>query len=102
MNRCHSGLLGLLVIVLTSGAATLGAVTVSSTTVSTLPAGATFYVDGQLYTNSFTFLWPQGSKHTLNIDTAQQVPGAKTQYSFTGWTDSTGTPFVSTPMTVIT
>lgn len=101
MNRCHLGLLGLLVVVLTS-AATLGAVTVSSTTVSTLPAGGTFYVDGQLYTGPFTFLWPQGSKHTLNIDTVQQTPGAKTQYTFMGWTDSTATPFVSTPMVVIT
>jgi uncharacterized protein (TIGR03437 family) len=92
----------MLVLVLSSVAAAQPGVTVSSTTVSTLPAGGTFYVDGQLYTNSFTFLWPQGSKHTLSITTAQQVPGAKTQYTFTGWTDSTGTPFVSTPTVVIT
>lgn len=99
MNRCQ---LGLLAVVLSSGAAAQPGVTVSSTTVSTVPPGGTFYVDGQLYTNSFTFLWPQGSKHTLNIDPAQQVPLAKAQYTFTGWTDSTGTPFVSTPMVVIT
>ena len=37
---------------------------VSSTRISAPPCGK-FYVDGQVYTNSAVFLWPQGSYHTL-------------------------------------
>ncbi len=75
---------------------------VSATTVYTNPAGAIFYVDGQSYTSAATFLWPQGSKHTLNIVPVQQASTYKAQWSFTGWTDSTGILSTSSPIVVIT
>ena len=88
MNRFISGQLFLLLI---WGAVTLEAgIAGSATTVYTDPAGALFYVDGQSYTSAATFLWPQGSKHTLSIIPVQQASSYKAQYAFSGWTDSTG------------
>jgi hypothetical protein len=91
-----------LLLVLGPGILPLRSATVSSTTVSTQPSGAVFYVDGQRYTNPATFLWPQGSKHTLNIDVLQPAVWTKVQYTFTGWSDSTGTSPGSTPLLIVT
>ncbi len=103
MNRSYSGLSGVLVLLLTFCAAALCAdTTVSSTTVYTLPAGATFYVDGQQFTSAATFLWPQGSKHTLSITPLQQAYTGNTRYAFTGWTVSTGILTTSNPVVIIT
>jgi uncharacterized protein (TIGR03437 family) len=76
--------------------------TVSATSVYTDPAGAMFYVDGQTYTGAATFLWPQGSKHTLSIIPTQQASSYKAQYAFTGWTDSTGILTGANPTVIIT
>ena len=100
MNRLISALLFLLI---SLGTATLYAQnTVSATSVYTDPAGAMFYVDGQSYTGAATFLWPQGSKHTLSILPTQNASSYKAQYAFSGWTDSTGILTGANPTVVIT
>src|SRR5437588_5778115 len=78
-------------LLLTLGALTLpAAAQVSTTSIYSEPAGASFYVDGQIYTSAASFLWPQGSKHTLAIDPLQPDPSVKKRYAFSGWIDSTG------------
>ena len=100
MNRLISVQLFLLI---SLGTATLHAgSTVSATSVYTDPAGALFYVDGQTYTSAATFLWPQGSKHTLSIIPIQQASSYKAQYSFAGWTDSTGILTGANPTVIVT
>jgi uncharacterized protein (TIGR03437 family) len=84
------------------GAPALADATVSSTVVSTQPSGAVFYVDGQRFNSPTSFMWPQGSKHTLNIDVVQFSQFAKTQYTFAGWSDSTGTLTGSAPLLIVT
>ena len=102
MNRSNLHFVKFVVLTLALGSTTLSAGTASGTTVYTEPAGGSFYVDGQFFTDSATFLWPQGSKHTLDIDAVQTDLVVKTRHSFTGWTDSTGILSVSTPHLVIT
>src|SRR5271169_203301 len=84
------------------GAPALADPTISSTVVSTQPSGAVFYVDGQRFSSPTTFMWPQGSKHTLNIDVVQFGQYTKTQYTFMGWSDSTGTLTGSAPLLIVT
>lgn len=91
-----------LLVSLTLAPALPAATTIASTQVLTNPGGASFYVDGQLFTSSATFLWPAGSKHTLNIQAVQQDSITRTSYNFTGWTDSTGLLSMSTTQIVIT
>ena len=76
--------------------------TISSTVVSTQPSGAVFYVDGQRFNSPTSFMWPQGSKHTLNIDVVQFGQYTKTQYAFMGWSDSTGTLTGAAPLLIVT
>lgn len=62
-----------------------------STRVYTDPVGAQFLVDGVAYTKPQTFLWPEGSKHTLSvIPTTQDYNETNTRYVFQGWSDSSG------------
>ncbi len=74
----------------------------SATSVYTDPSGAMFYVDGQSYTSAATFLWPQGSKHTISIIPVQAASTFKAQYDFTGWTDSTGILTGTNPIQIVT
>src|SRR2546423_95653 len=78
------------------------ATTVSTTRVYTDPPGATFSVDGQVYTSSALFAWPAGSKHTISIPLSQQPTAAKIVYNFSGWADSTGTSSVGGNQLTIT
>ena len=89
-------------IILGLGAPALPGATVSGTVVSTQPSGAVFYVDGQRFDSPASFMWPQGSKHTLNIDVVQVAQYQKEQYTFTGWSDSSGLLTGATPLLVIT
>ncbi len=85
---------------LISSAALMGqTTTTSSIRISTTPAGARFYVDGQPYVSAQVFLWPQGNKHLLQfptdipngVDTGCQISqDVQYKYCFSGWTDSTG------------
>ena len=54
-------------------AAGLSAQTVSSVRIYTSPTGLEFSVDGQIYTQPVTLLWPQGSKHTISAPSPQNV-----------------------------
>lgn len=74
---------------------------ISSVRVSTNPIGGRFMVDGVLYYGAQVFLWPTGSKHTIQFpqDTNsdgtpagfQSSPDGLTHYGFTQWVLSTGT-----------
>ncbi len=79
----------------------LQAQTSSTITISTVPSGAKFVVDGQLYTGPVTLVWPAGSEHILQFVTDPPVPGQSTgdvqtspngatQYVFSGWVDNAG------------
>jgi uncharacterized protein (TIGR03437 family) len=70
--------------------------------ISTTPAGARYSVDGQIYIQPQTFVWPKGSKHQLVFITDPVLPNqpantsvqtavdGKTQWSFGGWVDNAG------------
>src|SRR5205085_6580834 len=40
----------------------------SVTRITPVPDGASFNVDGQLYTHAVSAVWPAGSKHLLYVD----------------------------------
>jgi uncharacterized protein (TIGR03437 family) len=90
-------------ITLALGAGTLqGATAIAATRVYTDPAATSFLVDGQRFSGAATFLWPQGSKHTLDIDPVQHDPLIKARFLFTGWSDSTGLLSVAGTHLVVT
>ena len=62
------------------------------------PAGATYVVDGQQYSQATSFIWPQGSKHTLYAPPAASVVGT-TQYAFQTWQWSGG-PLPGNPVVI--
>ena len=83
------------------GALCLGAQTFSTITISTSSPGASFSVDGRVYTSAANFNWPLGSSHTLVFLTDPTLPGqpaSTTQttldgsvaYLFSGWKDNAG------------
>jgi uncharacterized protein (TIGR03437 family) len=94
MNR-----LSLLVLVAATGFC-LQAQTYSSITISTVPSGATFYVDGQAYISAANLVWPTGSKHIVSFQLDPATPGSTVetqtstdgsrQYTFNGWTTNNG------------
>lgn len=96
MNR-----LSLLAILLFGGLCAQ-AQSLSTITISTVPNGAKFMVDGQLYISAATLVWPAGSVHTLvfvtdpaqpgqtSPQTVQTSPDGSTVYAFSGWTDNAG------------
>lgn len=59
--------------------------TQSMVTVSATPDGPTFSVDGTNYIHAMSAIWPQGSKHTLNVSPQIQGTAQGVQYSFQGW-----------------
>jgi uncharacterized protein (TIGR03437 family) len=70
---------------------------ISSIQIYAQPAGARFYVDGQLYYGPQTFLWPQGSKHIVQFPLEmingasagyQQSLDGNVRYGFGGWEDN--------------
>src|SRR5258706_16142555 len=102
MHRSSSRLLTSL-IALALGAGTMQAAsTVATTRVYTDPGSMSFLVDGQRFTGAATFLWPQGSKHTLDIDPVQYDLNTKARFRFTGWADSTGLLSVAGTHLVVT
>jgi uncharacterized protein (TIGR03437 family) len=63
--------------------------------------GIPFFVDGQQFQGSSTFLWPQGSKHTVSVQPVEYGNTPKVQYVFKGWVVNTlviGTGLVSAPV----
>jgi uncharacterized protein (TIGR03437 family) len=74
---------------------------VSSVTISLTVPGPIFIVDGQRYNSPQVFLWPQGSKHSvqflLSIDETTDAPlgyqaaaGDVARWTFGGWQDNLG------------
>ena len=79
----------------------LQAQTFSTITIQTVPSGAKFIVDGQLYSNAATLVWPAGSEHVVAfVLDSQSNPQASTNvqtstdgsaaYTFNGWVDNAG------------
>ncbi len=62
-------------------AAGLPAQTVSSVRIYTSPSGLTFQVDGQIFVQPVTLLWPQGSKHSIVVSNVQTAGTIPTQYT---------------------
>ncbi len=70
----------------------------TTVTISTVPSGAKFTVDGQVYGQAATLVWPTGSKHIVGFITDPPAPGQTTavqtapdgsaKYVFTGWLDN--------------
>src|ERR1700730_7988542 len=101
MNSRNRSVFRLLLSVLALGASIATAAIISSTRIYTQPRGASFYVDGDKFIDSATFLWPQGSKHTLNTDVMQVDPIVKKRYAFTQWINSTALNTNSSPVQII-
>ncbi len=97
MNRINKLTFGLL---LTIGSVWAQTQPISSIRILTEPQGARFYVDGLLYYSAQVFLWPAGSKHTLQFPLFQTFDGTTAnyqlsldnniQYVFGGWLDDRG------------
>ncbi|HEY3740238.1 MAG TPA: hypothetical protein VGL53_10355 [Bryobacteraceae bacterium] len=86
--------------------------TISSVQVHSNPTGAQFLVDGYPYIGAQTFLWPAGSKHTLEFPLSFQADGTNapyqqtldgsTRYSSPTWVLSNGvSPTSGTSVTVV-
>ncbi len=85
---------------------------VSSIKVGLSLPGPTFYVDGQAYNTQQIFLWPTGSKHTVQFLVSVDVQGTELPFQsangdvarwvFGGWKDNTGllTPSGQTAQTI--
>jgi hypothetical protein len=102
MNSRNRSAFRLLLSVLALGATSIStAAIISSTRIYTQPRGASFYVDGDKFIDSATFLWPQGSKHTLNTDVLQLDPLVKKRYAFSQWTNSTALNTNPSPVQII-
>jgi uncharacterized protein (TIGR03437 family) len=97
MNR-----LSLVVLLSVTGMGLQAQTALSTITISTSPSGAIFSVDGQVYNQATTFVWPAGSKHLAVFITDPALPGQPpntvvqtapqldTQYIFKGWFDNLG------------
>src|ERR1035438_1975829 len=70
----------------------------AATRIATVPPGLTFSVDGQVFQNAASAVWPSGSKHTLQILTPAQYQG-KTQFVFKDW-EFSGAIFGGNPMII--
>lgn len=63
--------------------------------------GIPFTVDGQAFKGAATFLWPQGSKHTVSVRPFESGNTPKVRYSFLKWTINTTVPQDWVPETLI-
>jgi uncharacterized protein (TIGR03437 family) len=70
----------------------------STTSIVPVPDGAYYTVDGATYQHATSFLWPQGSKHTLGAPSLA-FPTPNTQYVFENWKWSGGN-LTGNPVTV--
>ena len=52
--------------------------------ITPVPNGAYYGVDGVFYNHPTSFIWPQGSKHTLTAEVDSQGDFG-THYDFTSW-----------------
>jgi hypothetical protein len=61
-------------------------IAVHQITIQTDPTGREFQIDGQTFTSTQTYLWPQGSHHMFSTTSPQGGP-IDTQYIFSFWSD---------------
>ncbi len=61
-----------------------------TTRIATVPPGASFTVDGTVFTSTAVMTWPQGSKHVVSIAPVQISPDGGFRYTFGAWADSSG------------
>lgn len=62
-----------------------------STRIFSEPSGADFTVDGQVYRDSATFLWPEGSRHVLSLPAVEDSARSPfIRYYFREWQNSAG------------
>jgi len=96
MNR-----LSLFVLLLLSGLGLQAQTTLSTITIATDPPGANFTVDGQVFNQAVTFVWPVGSTHIVAFMTDHVQPGqtptvcqtssqGDTQWCLQQWADNLG------------
>ena len=69
-------------------------------TVQTNPAGLAITVDGTSYTSPQSFVWANGSSHTISTTALQSNVGA--QYSWTSWSDGGAVSHTVAPTSGIT
>ena len=82
MNACATYfLIAIAALVPAASAQNLG----STVTISTIPDGAYYSVDGQIFTHATSAIWPAGSKHILSADVEQDGVLNKTKLTFGGW-----------------
>jgi uncharacterized protein (TIGR03437 family) len=89
-----------LLVFLSLGGLCLDAQSSGTVSISTVPNGARFSVDGQVYNQAITLVWPAGSKHLLAFLVDPSLPGQPAnasvqtsadgaiKYAFTGWVDN--------------
>ena len=66
---------------------------VASLQISMSPGdGVGFVVDGAPFQGSATFLWPQGSKHTIGVQPSEIGNTPRAQYTFVNWTINGSVP----------
>ncbi len=61
-----------------------------TTRIATNPPGASFTVDGTLFTSAAVLTWPSGSKHVVAIDSVQTSFDGRFKYTFSAWTEASG------------
>jgi uncharacterized protein (TIGR03437 family) len=82
-------------------------------TVGMAQPGPSFYVDGQLFASTQTFLWPLGSTHIIQFpfsvalgvtEPYQSSTDDTARWSFSGWTDNVGelTALGGVPVVIVT
>jgi uncharacterized protein (TIGR03437 family) len=57
----------------------------TAVTINTVPDGAYYSVDGQMYTHASSAIWPAGSKHILSVDPEEDGILNKTKLTFSNW-----------------
>jgi len=74
---------------------------IASMNISMSPGdGVQFLVDGQAFYGSATFLWPQGSKHSLSVSPVEYGNTPKAQYVFNSWTINGPVPQTYDPLSL--
>lgn len=73
--------------------------TIVSTRIVSVPSGLQVDIDGQTHVTPVTFLWPEGSRHTLHSFT-QVGTGSNTRYVFGGWSANRPLLTASDPLIV--
>jgi len=75
-------------------------ITGALTRVYSVPDGAMFRVDGQLFSQATSAIWPEGSKHILLVDGTTQQTGPRSRLVFSKWQTEDKLGFALNPLPV--